>query len=102
MPRSGDLISLPLWARWRGASLAGAVTDEVSRPQRYLNPARSGTRKRLPCAKGAGAKRLRNCPFNAVKRRQEKSLPLWAREACAAVVNDMPVACQSRAVTEPQ
>jgi len=31
-----------------------------------------------------------------------ESLPLEAREACAAVVNDMPVAYQSRGGTEPQ
>ena len=31
-----------------------------------------------------------------------QSLPLWVREACAAVVNDMPVAYQSRGGTEPQ
>ncbi len=31
---------------------------------------------------------------------QERRLPLEAREACAAVVNDMPVACQSRGGTE--
>ena len=28
-------------------------------------------------------------------------LPLWGAEGTGAVVNDMPVACQSRAVTEP-
>ena len=45
----------------------------------------------------AAAKRYLN-PREAHKKQTSPE----AREACAAVVNDMPVACQSRGGTEPQ